>query len=241
MEIKTRNRRLRVHKEGYTILSGLFLLLGLLNLTCWLLLTAGSAQQILLLNLLLSVIIFLFFLYFFRDPMRQFEIEDDRLVVAPADGRVVALEPTEVYEYFEGKKMMQVSIFMSVFNVHANWYPVDGTVKYLKHYDGSHRAAFLPKSSLENEHSTIIIESVGGHRLMMRQIAGALARRIVTYAKPEGAARVNHHCGFIKFGSRVDIFLPVDSEIFVDLNEHTRGNQTILARLPKNLLRTNSE
>lgn len=124
---------------------------------------------------------------------------------------------------------------MSVFSVHANWTPIDGTVKYVKHHSGNHMAAYLPKSSSENERSTILIESETEqkHQILMRQIAGALARRIVTYPKAGETCHVNSHLGFIKFGSRVDLFLPVDSEILVNLGDQTRGNETIIARLPE--------
>jgi phosphatidylserine decarboxylase len=176
---------------------------------------------------------FSFFLYFFRSPSRVVSIEDSSLVIAPADGTVVVIEPTEENEYF-GEKRIQLSIFMSVFSVHANWYPVNGIVKFVKHHSGRHMAAYLPKSSTENERSTIVIESEGKTEILMRQIAGALARRIVTYAHQGKKCFVNEHVGFIKFGSRVDIFLPLDAEIYVNIGEKTVGNETIIARLNEN-------
>jgi phosphatidylserine decarboxylase len=120
---------------------------------------------------------------------------------------------------------------MSVFNVHANWYPVAGHVLVSKHHKGRHMAAYLPKSSHENERSTIVIETPAKSQILLRQIAGALARRIVTYARPGKACHLNEHLGFIKFGSRVDMFLPLDTEIYVNVGEETTGNETIIARL----------
>nr|MDE7074212.1 phosphatidylserine decarboxylase [Odoribacter sp.] len=123
---------------------------------------------------------------------------------------------------------IQVSIFMSIFNVHINWFPVNGIVKYFKHHPGNFAAAYLPKSSTENERTTIVIDCNNGSTILMRQIAGAIARRIVSYA-PEGAqARQDQHAGFIKFGSRVDLFLPLDSKIEVKLGQKTTGSQTII-------------
>ena len=142
------------------------------------------------------------------------------------------IEPTEEYECFGGERRIQVSIFMSVFSVHANWTPIEGTVTYVQHHSGRHMAAYLPKSSQENERSSVVIETESKHQVLVRQIAGALARRIVTYAKVGHECHLNEHLGFIKFGSRVDLFLPEGSEIFVTLGEQTRGNETIIARLP---------
>lgn len=221
--------RVRVHKEGYAILFSLLTLLIALNLLFYML---WHMHVTVIINLVISLVAFSFFLYFFRNPRRNVCIEDDNLVVAPADGRVVVIEPTEEFECFGGEKRIQVSIFMSVFSVHANWYPICGTVKYAKHHSGRHMAAYLPKSSSDNERSTILIETKSKkHTILVRQIAGALARRIVTYAAPNCETHLNDHLGFIKFGSRVDLFLPMDTEIFVNVGEKTRGNETIIARL----------
>jgi len=230
-KIKLRNSRLRVHKEGRTILISLFVLLVGINMTFYFL-GSNRFDFGFIINFVISVAAFCFFLHFFRNPLRLLQIDDDGLVIAPADGRVVVIEPTEEHEYFGGKKMMQVSIFMSPFNVHANWYPINGIVKYVKHHSGRHIAAYLPKSSHENERATTVIETKSGHEILVRQIAGALARRIVTYASPQHSAQINHHLGFIKFGSRVDVFLPLESEIFVKFSEQTTGNETIIARIP---------
>ena len=221
-------RRLKVHKEGYAILFSLLTLLVVANVIVFI----ESPNRILsVVCLIISVLAYSFFLYFFRNPTREIEIDDENLVIAPADGHIVVTEPTEEWEYFDGKKMIQVSIFMSVFSVHANWYPISGIVRYVRHYNGRHMAAFLPKSSHENERSTVVIENENGHKILMRQIAGALARRIVTYAHTDYKCHLNEHLGFIKFGSRVDLFLPLDTEIFVEVGDSTVGNETIIARL----------
>lgn len=133
-------------------------------------------------------------------------------------------------DYFHEERL-QVSIFMSPFNVHANWYPIEGTVLVSEHQKGSHKGAWLPKSSTENERSLVVIETPGKVQLAVRQIAGAMARRIVTYAKPGKQSRRNEHFGFIKFGSRVDLYLPLDTEIFVAVGEKVTGNETIIGRI----------
>lgn len=183
------------------------------------------------LNLTISAVLLVFFTYFFRNPVREVEVDDPGLIVAPADGTVVVIEPTEEQEYFHGEKKLQVSIFMSVFNVHANWYPISGKIIEASHQNGSHAVAWLPKSSTENERSTVVIETESKAQILVRQIAGALARRIVTYAKVGHMAHLNEQLGFIKFGSRVDLFLPPDAEVFVEIGDKTIGNETIIARI----------
>lgn len=220
---------MHVHKEGYAILMSLLLLLVVLNIVIYI---QSPGHWAFFFNLACSILAFSFFLYFFRNPSREIIIEDSNLIIAPADGRIVVIEPTEEYECFGGERRIQVSIFMSVFSVHANWTPIEGTVTYVQHHSGRHMAAYLPKSSQENERSSVVIETESKHQVLVRQIAGALARRIVTYAKVGHECHLNEHLGFIKFGSRVDLFLPEGSEIFVTLGEQTRGNETIIARLP---------
>ena len=219
---------MRIHKEGRTILSVLLFVLVAMNIILFWYINAHTV--ILAANMVLSILTFGFFLYFFRNPKRKADIDDNNLIIAPADGRIVAVEPTDENEYFDDRRM-QVSIFMSVFNVHANWYPIAGTVLESKHHAGRHLAAWLPKSSHENERSTIVIETGNKTKILIRQIAGALARRIVTYAAPGKACHLNEHLGFIKFGSRVDLFLPLNAEIFVEVGEKTTGNETVIARL----------
>lgn len=219
-------RRIKVHKEGRLILLSLLFILFALNIIVYL----RFPNVLLAITTLLSGSIMLFFTYFFRNPTRVFEIDDPCLIVAPADGRVVVVESTEEHEYF-GDQRIQISIFMSVFSVHANWYPIAGKVVNTKHQKGRHMAAYLPKSSHENERSTIVIEAPCKTQILVRQIAGALARRIVTYAHVGVNCHLNEQLGFIKFGSRVDIFLPMNSDVFVQIGEETVGNETILARL----------
>jgi phosphatidylserine decarboxylase len=217
---------IKIHKEGRLILGSLVLLLLLLNLYIYTKFPIGA----LIVNIVISAFLLFFFAYFFRNPPRKVYLDDPSLVIAPADGTIVVVEPTDELEYF-GDRRIQVSIFMSVFNVHANWYPVKGTILKSVHHSGRHMAAFLPKSSSENERSTVVIESEGKTQILVRQIAGALARRIVTYAHAGKNCHLNEHLGFIKFGSRVDLFFPLDTEIFVTVGESTTGNETIIARL----------
>jgi phosphatidylserine decarboxylase len=181
-------------------------------------------------TLLLSATLLVFVTYFFRNPVRVLEVDDPNFLVSPADGRIVVVEPTDENEYFHEKRL-QVSIFMSPFNVHANWYPIEGTVLVSEHQNGSHKGAWLPKSSTENERSLVVIETPNKVQIAVRQIAGAMARRIVTYAKAGKSSHRNEHLGFIKFGSRVDLYLPLDTDIFVAVGEHVKGNETIIGRL----------
>ena len=154
------------------------------------------------------------------------------MVIAPADGTIVAIEEVKENEILH-KPCIQVSIFMSVFNVHANWFPVNGTVRHVSHHRGRFMAAYLPKSSVENERSTILITTQCGKDILTRQIAGAVARRIVTYAKEGESCHVDEHLGFIKFGSRVDVYIPLGSEVLVEMDQKVTGNQTPIARLEK--------
>lgn len=171
-------------------------------------------------------VIYMLTVNFFRSPHRIFEGDPKNAVVASADGKVVALEEVFEDEYLKCR-CIQLSVFMSIFNVHANWFPVDGEVVYTKHHSGRFMGAYLPKSSTENERSTVVIRTPSGHDVLVRQIAGAVARRIVTYAEPGTEACIEDHLGFIKFGSRVDIFLPLDTEIFVKLGDTTTGGITL--------------
>jgi phosphatidylserine decarboxylase len=218
---------MRIHKEGKSFIFKMLLLLVLLNAVVCL-----WKQEVCLYTLATSLLVFLFFLNFFRSPNRHNPGDDPHLVYAPADGTVVVIEPTEEPEYLNEKRI-QVSIFMSVFNVHANWYPTAGRVLYYAHHNGKFKAAYYPKSSTENERSTVVIETeaTGKPKILLRQVAGALARRIVTYACKDQECHFNDHLGFIKFGSRVDLFLPMDAEILVNLKQKTIGNKTVIARL----------
>lgn len=219
-------RYIKIHKEGRTILGSLLVILFALNSYIYI----HFPFPALAVNLIISAMLLLFFAYFFRNPPRKVYVDDPSLIVAPADGTIVVVEPVDEPEHF-GDKRLQVSIFMSVFNVHANWYPVKGKVIKSLHHSGRHMAAFLPKSSTENERSTVVIETPSKTQILVRQIAGALARRIVTYAHAGKECHLNEHMGFIKFGSRVDLYFPLDTEIFVKVGDSTTGNETIIARL----------
>lgn len=178
----------------------------------------------------ISIVLYAIIVNFFRCPIRIFNGETKNVAVAAADGKVVVIEEVDENEYFHDKRIM-VSIFMSVTNVHANWYPVEGVVKKVEHHNGNFHKAWLPKASTENERSTVVIETPQGQEVLVRQVAGAVARRIVTYAHRDEECYIDEHLGFIKFGSRVDVFLPLDSEILVKLGQATVGNQTIVAKL----------
>lgn len=206
----------------------LFIVLAALNVPVWLFMPPYILPGILS---LLSMIAYAFVFNFFRCPKREYHGERLKHIVSSVDGRVVVIEKT-VEPEFIGGEAIQVSVFMSPLNVHANWFPVDGEVVYVKHHNGRFLSAYLPKSSTENERSTIGIVTPEGYRITVRQVAGAMARRIVTYAQPGQEADIDEHLGFIKFGSRVDIYLPLDSKILVKLGEITRGGLTPLAILP---------
>ena len=219
--------KVKIHREGRNILTVLFLALLIIN---GLLYRFCPIHVLIIILHIASALFFLLVLNFFRSPRRHFPGEQRNAVVAPADGVVVVTEEVVENEYFHDKRL-QVSIFMNLVNVHANWTPVNGTVTHVSHQDGRYMAAWLPKSSTENESSNIVIKAENGQEILMRQIAGALARRIVTYAEPGESCQIDEHIGFIKFGSRVDLFLPLDAEIMVKLNEKTVGNLTQVARL----------
>ncbi len=169
-------------------------------------------------------------LNFYRCPIRYYNGETERTVVAPADGKIVVIEEVDEHEYFHDKRLM-ISIFMSPFNVHANWFPVEGKVKSVVHKNGNFHKAWLPKASEENEHADVLIVTPEGEEVLCRQIAGAMARRIVTYAKAGEECYIDEHLGFIKLGSRVDVYLPLGSEVCVKMGQATTGDLTVLAKL----------
>lgn len=175
-------------------------------------------------------IIFLIFLQFFRSPKRNLVISS-RSIVCPADGRVVAIEEVEEPEYFNGEKRIQVSVFMSPLNVHLNRYPISGRIAYAKYHPGLFLVAWHPKSSTENERNTVVIETEFGPTVLIRQIAGFVARRIVWYCNQDDQVKQGDELGFIKFGSRVDLFLPLDAKIKVELEEKVKGGISVLAEI----------
>ena len=169
-----------------------------------------------------------FVIRFFREPARPL-LKDDQIVFSPCDGEVVVVEQTEENEYL-GCKCLQISVFMSVYNVHVNWFPVSGEVEYFKYHPGKFLVAWHPKSSEENERTTTVVNT-GKHKVLFRQIAGIVARRIVSYAEVGKRVEQNTKCGFIKFGSRMDLLLPLDCEPLVKIGDKVVGSQTPLARL----------
>lgn len=176
------------------------------------------------------IIIYCILLNFFRCPIRMFQGATTKSVVAPADGHIVVIEEVEENEYFHDRRKM-VSIFMSLTNVHANWIPCEGTIVKVAHQDGNFHKAYLPKASEENERSMVVIRTPHGVDVMARQIAGAMARRIVTYSEEGQECYIDDHMGFIKFGSRVDLYLPLDAEILVKMGQATVGDETLIAKL----------
>ena len=218
---------MKVHKEGKKLIIYTFITLLLLN---WVLFKIGDFSLLFCLILPLSILIFLMILNFFRCTERTISNPHEGMVVAPADGKIVVIEEVMENEYLHEKRL-QVSIFMSLFNAHVNWVPCDGKVIHQTHQDGRFWAAYLPKSSTENERSTIVIERDNGEQILVRQIAGAMAKRIVTYVDTGQDCYINQQLGFIKFGSRVDIFLPLHTKVNVKMGMHVKGNQTVIAQL----------
>lgn len=222
-------KKIRIHREGTDTLIYSVLAIGLVayllyhfvdnKIPFWSFAVIFGAAWFVVLN-------------FYRCPIRFFEDDTERLVVAPADGKIVVIEEVMENEYFHEKRLM-ISIFMSLFNVHANWFPVDGKVKKVVHKDGNYHKAWLPKASEENEHADVLITTPEGEDILCRQIAGAMARRIVTYAKEGEECYIDEHLGFIKLGSRVDVFLPLGSEVCVKMGQSTTGDHTVLAKLPQ--------
>ncbi len=218
-----------IHKEGYRIIAGTFLLTGTTVFSSYRLFGSNSIFHWFIVA---SALVFVFLIIqFFRLPKRENRSEADELV-APCDGKVVVIEEVFEPEYFNDKRI-QVSIFMSPLNVHANWTPCEGKVKYVQYHDGLYLVAWHPKSSTENERTTIVVERKIGQQVLFRQIAGAVARRIIYYVKPGDRLERNQQFGFIKFGSRVDIFLPIGTEVKVKIGDKTKGNETVIAEWNK--------
>lgn len=216
-----------IHKEGRPIVALFFIVLIAINLLVYYFVSSN-----LIVTLVLGIVSFLFFLFivrFFRRPNRPL-ITDDNTIYAPADGTIMVIEETNEDEYFKDKRI-QVSIFMSVWDIHINWFPIAGIIKYFKYHPGKFLVAWLPKASAENERTTVVLEDKNKRQILVRQIAGILARRIISYAKEGNEAKQNSELGFIRFGSRVDVFLPLDAKINVQLGQKTRGTQTVIATL----------
>lgn len=220
-------KKIRIHREGTNELTLSMLALAAIGSALWFYLDSPVPFWI-------FIVIFgaawTMALNFYRCPIRYFNGDTEKIVVAPADGKIVVLEEADENEYFHDKRLM-ISIFMSPLNVHANWFPVDGKVKFVRHFDGNYHKAWLPKASEENEHADIMIETPDGQEVLVRQIAGAMARRIVTYAKDGEECYIDEHLGFIKLGSRVDVYLPLTARATVTMGQPTTGDQTVIAKL----------
>ncbi|MBN1158855.1 MAG: phosphatidylserine decarboxylase family protein [Bacteroidales bacterium] len=216
---------MKIHKEGILIILTVLTLLTILNLVVHWSIKNSFLQTALA---TVSVVLFLLVLWFFRDPGRKF-VPDALVINCPADGEIVAIKEVFENEYFHDKRI-QVSIFMSPLNVHINRYPVNGFITYVRYHPGKYLVAWHPKSSELNEHATVVLKDRKGREIMVRQIAGAVARRIVTYAEEGMDVVQGQELGFIKFGSRVDLFLPAGTAIDVEIGQKVKGNQSVVGR-----------
>lgn len=216
---------MRLHKEGYKIVAIAIFIWITVNYLVGL--TGETVFRVFILLSTLPVLVLC--IRFFRYPHRIIT-ENPHSVLSPADGTIVAIEETTENEYFKDRRL-QVSVFMSVYNVHINWNPVPGEVTYFKHHKGHFMAAYLPKSSTLNERATTVIKMADGKEVLVRQIAGAVAKRIVTYSETGKKVSQKDELGFIRFGSRVDIYLPVGTKVNVDLCQEVTGSQTVLAEI----------
>lgn len=217
----------KMHKEGATTIATFLAFVLLVAVTLY---VYQSPLWLWVTILVPLTIMFGIVVNFFRYPERTFKGDELHDVIAPSDGTIVTIEEVFEPDYFKDKRI-QISIFMSLTNVHAQWCPLNGIVMKSEHEDGRFKKANLPKSSTENERSTIVIKSDAGPIILMRQVAGAVARRIVTYLKAGDKSEINGELGFIKFGSRIDVFLPLDAEICVKMKQAVKGNITTIAKL----------
>ncbi len=223
-----RFKKVRLHQEGTPTLILSFVSFFVLNGLAYLFF--GINSWVLYVVFGITLVLLGIIVNFFRCPIRVFEDETENTVVAPADGKVVVVEEVDENDYFHDRRLM-ISVFMSVTNVHANWFPVAGLVKKVVHHNGAFYKAWLPKASEQNERSEILIETDAGDTVLVRQVAGAVARRIVTYPREGDRCYIDEHLGFIKFGSRVDVYLPLNSKPLVKIGDKTVGNITVIAKL----------
>ena len=220
---------MKINKEGLKIIATSGLVVAIvLAANCLMSIYGWLPMWATITILVVSLGLWGFIIRFFREPARPL-LKDDQIVFSPCDGEVVVVEPTEENEYM-GCKCLQISVFMSVHNVHVNWFPVSGEVEYFKYHPGKFLVAWHPKSSEDNERTTTVVNT-GKHKVLFRQIAGFVARRIVSYAEVGKRVEQNTKCGFIKFGSRVDLLLPLDCEPLVKIGDKVVGSQTPLVRL----------
>lgn len=223
-----RRNKIRIHHEGVNTLVLGGIVLALILSICYYFREPMGVSAYIIAGIF--TIVYGIILNFFRCPIRMFQGATTKTVVAPADGHIVVIEEVDEEEYFHDRRLM-VSIFMSLTNVHANWVPCEGTIVKVGHQSGNFMKAYLPKASTENERSMVVIRTPQGVEVMARQIAGAMARRIVTYSKEGDECFIDDHMGFIKFGSRVDVYLPLGTEVLVEMGQATVGDETVIARL----------
>jgi len=226
---KTKNRLMTIHKEGYTSLAICILFIFVLNAVIQF--YYPEAHSLKWFVYILSFVLFVIILQFFRNPLISIA-QNETHVLCPADGKVVVIEETTETEYLKDRRI-QVSVFMSPVNVHINRNPISGVIKYFKYHPGKYLVAWHPKSSTENERTTVVTENSAGTQILFRQIAGALARRIVWYVKEGDKVQQGDQFGFIKFGSRVDVYLPLGTEVKVAIGDVVKGGRTVLAELAK--------
>ncbi len=217
---------MRIHREGHLLLIVSAAMLVIINAALYFFVESATVSII---TGILSLAFYGIILQFFRNPVREISYFDNRAIYAPADGKVVVIEETFESEYFKDKRL-QVSIFMSPFNVHVNRNPIGGKVSYYRYHEGKYLVAWHPKSSTENERTTVVINN-GKEEVLFRQIAGALAKRIMCYIKEGQQVKQGDEMGFIKFGSRVDIYLPLNSKVEVKIGDVVKGNKNIIATL----------
>lgn len=216
-----------IHREGYTTIFIVFLFVAVVLLTFNHIFPQQTWFHLIL--YIIGLWFFIMIVRFFRDTVRTLN-GGENIISCPADGKVVVIERTIEPEYFKDERI-QVSIFMSARNVHINWFPVSGMIKYYFYHPGKHMVAFSPKASLENERATTVIQTTNGKEILIRQIAGAVARRIVTYPRVGTPEVQGDELGFIKFGSRVDLLLPLDTQLEIEINQVVSGKQTIIGRI----------
>lgn len=220
---------MKFHKEGYPTLTIILAVdTAILGLSHYFF---SDYLFILILSYLIALFLLVMAIQFFRDPFKKIE-PDENQILSPCDGKVVVIEETIETEFFKETKK-QISIFMSPLNVHNNRYPIGGSVRYFKYHPGKYLVAWHPKSSTDNERTTVVVEDKKKRSILFRQIAGALARRIVFYGKEGQHVEQGIECGFIKFGSRVDLFLPLDAKINVELNQKVVGGKSVIAAFEK--------
>lgn len=217
---------MKIHKEGTSMIVGSFIIT--IVIAALLFYYAGINVWTIIVSCI-PLILTVFFISFFRDPVRH-PVGDETHITAPADGKIVIIKEVEESEYFH-HPMLQISVFMSFFNVHINWIPMTGIISFFKYHPGNYLAAWHPKSSVKNERTTVVLKNSSGVEILCRQIAGLFARRVVCYAEYEKKFKAGEQLGFIKFGSRADVFLPIGTKVNVKIGDKVTGSETVIAEL----------